>query len=104
VVARPGDQVEVRGGELYRNGTKAFEPWLAEPMHYNFGPVTVPAGCLLVLGDNRNASLRFPPVGALTQPGRDRHGPGPLLALEPDRAPSVFRQGPRIPGLTAGVG
>ena len=57
VVARSGDQVEVKGGQLYRNGTKAHEPWLAEPMHYTFGPVTVPAGCLLVLGDNRNASL-----------------------------------------------
>jgi signal peptidase I len=57
VVAHSGDQVEVRGGQLYRNGTKAVEPWLAEPMRYSFGPVTVPNGCLLVLGDNRNASL-----------------------------------------------
>ena len=57
VVARSGDVVEVKGGQLYRNGKAAFEPWLAEPMQYRFGPVTVPAGNLLVLGDNRNASL-----------------------------------------------
>ena len=57
VVARSGDVVEVKGGELYRNGAAVSEPWLVEPMHYRFGPVTVPAGNLLVLGDNRNASL-----------------------------------------------
>lgn len=57
VVARSGDVVEVKGGELYRNGAPVSEPWLVEPMHYRFGPLTVPAGNLLVLGDNRNASL-----------------------------------------------
>jgi len=57
VVARSGDVVEVKDGQLYRNGEAAVEPWLAEPMQYRFGPVTVPEGNLLVLGDNRNASL-----------------------------------------------
>ena len=57
VVAQAGDVVEVKDGQLYRNGEAALEPWLAEPMDYSFGPVTVPAGNLLVLGDNRNASL-----------------------------------------------
>ena len=57
VVGRSGDVVEVKGGQLYRNGEAVVEPWLAEPMLYRFGPVTVPNGNLLVLGDNRNASL-----------------------------------------------
>ena len=57
VVGRSGDVVEVKGGQLYRNGEAMVEPWLAEPMLYRFGPVTVPTGNLLVLGDNRNASL-----------------------------------------------
>ena len=57
VVGRSGDVIEVNGGQLYRNGEAAAEPWLAEPMLYHFGPVTVPVGNLLVLGDNRNASL-----------------------------------------------
>ncbi|MCX5941825.1 MAG: signal peptidase I [Cyanobacteria bacterium] len=57
VVGRSGDVVEVKGGQLYRNGEAVVEPWLAEPMLYRFGPVTVPTGNLLVLGDNRNASL-----------------------------------------------
>ena len=57
VVGQPGDQVEVRDGRLWRNGQVVPEPWLAEPIDYSFGPVTVPEGQLLVLGDNRNASL-----------------------------------------------
>jgi signal peptidase I len=57
VVAGAGDTVEVRDGTLWRNGQPAEPDWAAEPMDYSFGPVTVPAGDLLVLGDNRNASL-----------------------------------------------
>ena len=57
VVARPGDRVEVRGGELWRNGTPQRHDWSAEPMDYSLEPFTVPEGNVLVLGDNRNASL-----------------------------------------------
>ena len=57
VVGQPGDAVEVRGGELLRNGTAVAEPWRQEPIDYTFGPLTVPEGNVLVLGDNRNASL-----------------------------------------------
>ncbi|MFM7315024.1 MAG: signal peptidase I [Cyanobium sp.] len=57
VVGRPGDAIAVQGGQLWRNGAPVEEPWRREPIAYSFGPVTVPAGNLLVLGDNRNASL-----------------------------------------------
>jgi signal peptidase I len=57
VVGQPGDRVEVRDGELWRNGQAVQESWLTEAINYSFGPVTVPDGSLLVLGDNRNASL-----------------------------------------------
>jgi signal peptidase I len=57
VVARAGDQVEVRQGRLWRNGSAVAKDWAAEPMAYALPPLTVPAGHLLVLGDNRNASL-----------------------------------------------
>jgi|OM-RGC.v1.012410003 signal peptidase I len=57
VVGQPGDVVEVRDGALLRNGSAVDEPWRQQPIDYSFGPLTVPEGDLLVMGDNRNASL-----------------------------------------------
>jgi signal peptidase I len=57
VVGTPGDRIAVVDGQLWRNGEPVVEPWRSEPIGYRFGPVTVPDQCLLVLGDNRNASL-----------------------------------------------
>ena len=67
VVAQPGDTVEVRNGILWRNGEPAQPDWAAEAMDYSFGPITVPEGDLLVLGDNRNASLDSHLWGPLPQ-------------------------------------
>jgi len=58
IVAIEGDTVEVKnGGNLYINGEQQDEPFTNEKAKYDFGPVTVPKGCVFVLGDNRNASL-----------------------------------------------
>jgi len=57
IVAIEGDEVKVRGGKLYINGEKQDEPFTAEDAAYEFGPVTVPPGDVLCLGDNRNHSL-----------------------------------------------
>jgi signal peptidase I len=57
VVAGPGDEVEVRQGQLRRNGVAVEPDWTAQPMDYALAPFTVPPGQLIVLGDNRNASL-----------------------------------------------
>ena len=57
VVANGGDRVEVRDGRLWRNGAALQPDWSPQKLDYSFGPLTVPAGHLLVLGDNRNASL-----------------------------------------------
>jgi signal peptidase I len=57
VVAVAGDRVEVREGRLWRNGRPAALDWSAEPMDYALAPLLIPPGQLLVLGDNRNASL-----------------------------------------------
>ncbi len=67
VVARGGDQVEVRAGQLWRNGSPVQPDWSAEPMDYTLPPFTVPANQLLVLGDNRNASLDSHLWGPLPQ-------------------------------------
>jgi len=57
VVAGPGDRVEVRDGHLLRNGAAVDPDWAAEPMDYRFGPLQLAPDQVLVLGDNRNASL-----------------------------------------------
>lgn len=67
VVAQAGDEVEVRDGVLWRNGSKAALDWSAEPMDYQLEPLTVPPDHLLVLGDNRNASLDSHLWGPLPQ-------------------------------------
>lgn len=57
IVAVEGDEVEVRDGFVYINGQEQDEPYTAENAEYQFGPVTVPPGQVLVLGDNRNHSF-----------------------------------------------
>jgi signal peptidase I len=57
VVGRPGDRIGVHGGRLWRNGEPVEPDWAREPMAYSLADITVPEGQLLVLGDNRNASL-----------------------------------------------
>lgn len=58
IVALEGDRVEMKsGGTLYINGQAQEEDFTNEKAAYEFGPVTVPPGCVFVLGDNRNASL-----------------------------------------------
>ena len=57
VVGRPGDTLEVKDGKLWRNGDPAVPDWAAEAMDYAMDPITVPPDHLLVMGDNRNASL-----------------------------------------------
>lgn len=58
VVALEGDTVEVVDGHLEVNGEAPEESYLAvgEDMG-DFGPETVPAGHVFVMGDNRNSSL-----------------------------------------------
>ena len=57
VVAGPGDRIEVRDGQLLRNGQPLDPDWTPVTMDYAMAPTLVGDGELLVLGDNRNASL-----------------------------------------------
>mmetsp|Transcript_65941 Transcript_65941/g.125682 ORF Transcript_65941/g.125682 Transcript_65941/m.125682 type:complete len:361 (-) Transcript_65941:103-1185(-) len=65
VVAVQGDTVEVRNGALLVNGKKMYEPYVSETMRYTLQKMTVPAGCVFVLGDNRNLSDDSHKWGAL---------------------------------------
>jgi len=54
VVGLPGDRVEIRGQQLYINGSPLSEPYTDTPiMDGDFGPVVVPEGHYFVMGDNR---------------------------------------------------
>jgi signal peptidase I len=58
VVGVAHDRVALRDGRLWRNGHPVTEPW-SDPRRIDgvyYGPVTVPAGHVLVMGDNRRES------------------------------------------------
>lgn len=56
VIALPGQEVRVRDGQVFVDGTPLREPYVAAAPNYQWGPARVPEDMLFVLGDNRNAS------------------------------------------------
>lgn len=56
VIGLPGETISVSGGVVTVDGEALTENYLADEPDYDFGPVTVPEGHYLVLGDNRNNS------------------------------------------------
>ncbi|HEY3373509.1 MAG TPA: signal peptidase I [Candidatus Aquicultor sp.] len=55
VIGLPGDNVEIKDGQVYVNG-QVYNVDTARIPQYSYGPVTVKEGRLFVLGDNRNQS------------------------------------------------
>ena len=54
VIAIPDDTVEIKGGEVYINGSTLYEPYIKEPPAYTFPHKNIPEKEYFVLGDNRN--------------------------------------------------
>lgn len=66
VVAIGGDEVQIREGKLFVNGTEVDEPYLLEQeVMPEFGPVVVPADSVFVMGDNRLVSYDSRRFGAI---------------------------------------
>lgn len=56
VIGLPGETIQVKTRKVYVNGQAIKEKYIFEDPNYDYGPVTVPEGEYLVLGDNRNNS------------------------------------------------
>ncbi len=56
VIGLPGDKIQIINHIATVNGRALNEPYLKEQTKNDFGPITVPADSLFVMGDNRNNS------------------------------------------------
>ena len=56
VVGLPGDWIEIRGGQLFLNGSQQPEPYKLNAAHGDYEPREVKRDHLFVLGDNRDQS------------------------------------------------
>ncbi len=74
VIATEGQTVDIdfSSGQVWVDGVLQNEPYINEPTHRDDGtvfPLTVPNGCVFVMGDNRNHSSdsRDPRIGCVDQ-------------------------------------
>ncbi|MFF2885660.1 signal peptidase I [Paenibacillus sp. NPDC057967] len=55
VVGKPGDRIEIAGGQLYRNGELVDEGYTDSIIEgESYGPVVIGEGLYFVMGDNRH--------------------------------------------------
>jgi signal peptidase I len=78
LIGLPGDEIEVRGDQLYVNGEPYPEPYLfGGEVGEAFGPITVPEDRYFMMGDNRLQSCDSRRWGAVPRDNLI----GPVFAL-----------------------
>ena len=66
VVGLPGDLIEFKSGDLYRNGERIEEPYKAEPSDWDLPPRKVAPGHVYVAGDNRAVPIQIHMFGEIS--------------------------------------
>jgi signal peptidase I len=67
IIGVGGDEIELKGGVLYRNGKIVDEPYINEVTLGKFGKVKVPPDSYFVMGDNRNRSMDSREIGFISK-------------------------------------
>lgn len=72
VIGLPGEHVKIENSKVYINGIELDEPYLqdtviTDSLNGAFTDITVPEGCLFVLGDNRSQSTDSRRFGCIPQ-------------------------------------
>lgn len=68
VIGMSGDEIIIKDGNVYRNGSILYEPYIAESTVGEYS-ITVPEDTYFCMGDNRNLSIdsRDEAVGCITR-------------------------------------
>jgi len=66
IIGKPGDNIVIESGEVYRNGEKLKEPYIDEATPGELD-VIVTDGAYFVLGDNRDNSMDSRTIGAIPE-------------------------------------
>ena len=56
VIGLPGEVLEIKKNQVFINNQSLVEPYLANVIQRDFGPVFIPPDYVFVMGDNRNNS------------------------------------------------
>lgn len=67
LIGMPGEEIEVKSGDVYIDGVKLDEHYLDFTPHGNYGPYKIPKDHYFVMGDNRDNSADSRFWGALPE-------------------------------------